>query len=114
VTLEAERPHGVAPSVDVTAAELERDPYPFLARLRAEAPVVFVPALGMWLLTRFEDVKRAHADAERFFVLCGRPHSTNWADLVAMPTGCGGRWRGRASRADERSERRHSYPRLSR
>jgi cytochrome P450 len=67
VTLEAERPHGVAPSVDVTAAELERDPYPFLARLRAEAPVVFVPALGVWLLTRFEDVKRAHADAERFY-----------------------------------------------
>jgi cytochrome P450 len=51
---------------DVSAAELERDPYPFLARLRHEAPVTYVPTLGVWLLTRFDDVKVAHSDHERF------------------------------------------------
>ncbi len=54
------------PVIDVSPTELENDPYPFLARLRAQTPVAFVPSLGVWLLTRFEDVKRAHNDVERF------------------------------------------------
>lgn len=40
----------------ITLAELEDDPYPALARLRAEEPVAFVPELDMWLLTRWDDV----------------------------------------------------------
>jgi cytochrome P450 len=55
-----------SPVVDVSVAELEDDPYPFLAMLRAEAPVAYVPALGLWMLTRFDDVKLAHGDRERF------------------------------------------------
>lgn len=40
------------PSADwVTLDELEHDPHPVLARLRAEHPVAWVPALGMWLVT---------------------------------------------------------------
>ncbi|MFZ0381464.1 MAG: hypothetical protein WCD11_05695 [Solirubrobacteraceae bacterium] len=70
--------------------------------------------LGASLRNGLATVDPASMDVARFFVLCGRPHSTNWADLVAMPTGCAGRWRRRASRADECSERRHSYPSLSR
>ena len=35
----------------VTLEALEHDPHPVLARLRAEHPVVFVPALGMWIVT---------------------------------------------------------------
>jgi hypothetical protein len=35
----------------VTLEALEHDPHPVLARLRAEHPVVFVPALGMWMVT---------------------------------------------------------------
>jgi cytochrome P450 len=43
---------GRIPSADwVTLDELEHDPHPALARLRAEHPVVFVPALGMWIVT---------------------------------------------------------------
>lgn len=61
------------PVIDVSPAELEHDPYPFLAQLRAQAPVAFVPSLGVWLLTRFEDVKRAHNDVERFRTY-GPPH----------------------------------------
>lgn len=38
-------------------AELERDPYPFYAALRAEAPVAFVPAAHQWLVTRYDDVQ---------------------------------------------------------
>ena len=53
-------------TADVATHELEDDPYPFLAWMRAEQPVAFVPALGVWLLTRFDDVKWAHADLEQF------------------------------------------------
>jgi cytochrome P450 len=37
----------------VTVAELERDPYPIYARLRREAPVCFIPAVGLWFVTRY-------------------------------------------------------------
>jgi cytochrome P450 len=40
----------------VTLEELERDPYPIYARLRAEEPVSFVPAVGLWLVTRWDGV----------------------------------------------------------
>lgn len=40
------------PSADwVTLDDLERDPHPTLARLRAAHPVAWVPALGMWMIT---------------------------------------------------------------
>ena len=45
--------------------ELEDDPYPALAWLREHSPVAFLPATGMWLLTRFEDVRDAHRESER-------------------------------------------------
>ena len=35
------------------------DPYPTLARMRAEDPVHWSPALKSWVLTRYDDVKRA-------------------------------------------------------
>ena len=35
------------------------DPYPMLARLRAEDPAHWSPALKAWVLTRYDDVKRA-------------------------------------------------------
>jgi cytochrome P450 len=40
----------------VTLEELERDPYPIYKRLRDEAAVVYVDAVGLWLATRWEDV----------------------------------------------------------
>ena len=36
----------------ITLAELEQDPHPALARLRASEPVSWVPALGAWIVTR--------------------------------------------------------------
>jgi cytochrome P450 len=36
---------------------LEEDPYPIYARLRQEAPVCFIPAVGLWFVTRYQDVE---------------------------------------------------------
>jgi cytochrome P450 len=40
----------------ITLEALERDPYPIYAQLREEAPVAFVEAVGLWLVTRWDDV----------------------------------------------------------
>jgi cytochrome P450 len=45
-----------APRVDIDVEDFWRDPYPTLARLRAEAPIAYVPQLGSTLLTRHEDI----------------------------------------------------------
>jgi cytochrome P450 len=47
-------------------AELEHDPYPALARLRAHEPVAFVPELDLWLITRWDDVEYVHQQPELF------------------------------------------------
>ena len=43
----------------VTVEALDRDPYPIYARLRDEAPVCLVPAVGLWFVTRWADVEEA-------------------------------------------------------
>jgi cytochrome P450 len=49
----------------VTVEDLDRDPYPVYARLREETPVAYVPAVNVWMLTRWSDVERAAAEPER-------------------------------------------------
>jgi cytochrome P450 len=56
----------VAPAV--TLAALETDPHPVLARLRAAAPVCWVPVLGAWLVTGYDEAVGVLRDAERFTV----------------------------------------------
>jgi cytochrome P450 len=41
----------------ITVEDLERDPYPIFARLRAEEPVAWVPAVNCWLVTRAAEVE---------------------------------------------------------
>lgn len=56
-------------SADIFSREHKRDPYPFYARLRAEAPVyqVKTPIFGpVWLITRYDDVVACLKDADRF------------------------------------------------
>jgi cytochrome P450 len=48
--------------------ELEHDPHPLLARLRAEEPVSWLPALDGWLVTRRDLALRAMRDPETFTV----------------------------------------------
>jgi cytochrome P450 len=50
----------------ITLEELERDPYPAYERLRDDEPVSFVPAVGLWLVTRHDDVKTVATDPETF------------------------------------------------
>lgn len=40
----------------ITVEDLERDPYPIYARLRADEPVSRVESVGLWLITRWDDV----------------------------------------------------------
>lgn len=47
---------GTAPRFDIDPAAFWRDPYPALARLRAEAPIAHVPQLGSTLFTRRDDI----------------------------------------------------------
>ena len=41
----------------ITVEGLEADPYPIYKRLRAEAPVCWVESVGLWLVTRWDDVE---------------------------------------------------------
>ena len=50
----------------ITVADLERDPYPIYARLRAEAPVAWVPAVNCWLVTRADEVEIVTTKTELF------------------------------------------------
>ncbi|MEU0931402.1 cytochrome P450 [Streptomyces malaysiensis] len=43
-----------------------RDPYPWLDRLRAEAPVTYHPDTGLWLVSRYDEVRRALLDPALF------------------------------------------------
>lgn len=51
---------------EVSVADLEANPDPILARMRAEEPVCWVPALDMWLVTRWDDVATLEAEPDRF------------------------------------------------
>ena len=50
----------------ITVEELDRDPYPIYARMRREAPVCFVPAVGLWFVTRWADVEHAATHVDLF------------------------------------------------
>jgi cytochrome P450 len=43
-------------TTDISLEDLERDPHPILAELRAAEPVSYLPNLEMWLVTRWDDV----------------------------------------------------------
>ncbi len=50
----------------ITVDQLDDDPYPIYARMRDEAPVCHVPVVGLWFVTRWEDVERAASHPELF------------------------------------------------
>ncbi len=52
----------------VTVEQLELDPWPVVARLQAEEPVSWLPALGAWFVTGRDLVIEAMRDADRFTV----------------------------------------------
>ena len=52
----------------ITRNDLEGDPHPLLAQLRAHEPVSWLPALGGWLVTRRDLALRVMRDAAAFTV----------------------------------------------
>jgi cytochrome P450 len=52
----------------ITLAELDEDPHPALARLRESEPVSWIPALGGWLVTRYDFAQDVMRDAASFTV----------------------------------------------
>jgi cytochrome P450 len=56
------------PAGSVTLAELESDPHPALARLRATAPACWVPVLGAWLVTGYDPAVEVLRDSRTFTV----------------------------------------------
>jgi len=57
-----------SPADLVTLADLEADPHPALARLRAGSPVSWLPALGAWLVTGYDLAVEVMRDARTFTV----------------------------------------------
>ena len=76
--------HGLSPSLaaarraafpvgaGVTLESLTRDPYAVYRQLRDVEPVSWLPALGMWYLTRHEDVQAVLLDTARFTTASAR------------------------------------------
>lgn len=52
----------------ITLAELDEDPHPALARLRASEPVSWIAALDGWLVTRYDLAQEVMRDAASFTV----------------------------------------------
>lgn len=51
-------------AASITVDQLDDDPYPIYARMRREAPACFVPAVGLWFVTRWADVEFAASHPE--------------------------------------------------
>lgn len=92
-----------APLFPVDLATFHADPYPALARMRAEAPVCFVPELGATLITRRADVWR---EEKRVDLL-----SSDQPD--GLMTRLMGQNLMRRDGADHAAERRALFPALS-
>ena len=73
---------------------LVSDPFPFYARLRDEDPAHWSPSLKSWVLTRYDDVKRACLDTEGmssdrlrpFFATLPGPEAARIAQLMRYLT----------------------------
>ena len=116
--VEAQRRAALPLGAAVTLSELDQDPHPVLARLRAAEPVSWLPSLEGWLVTRHDlvaggDARRADVHRRRPAVLHRpggraehaqprrrRARSPPRAVRGAVPRRCG----GGAVRADHRSE----------
>jgi cytochrome P450 len=51
---------------EISVEQLEADPYPIYKQLRAEEPVCFVDSVGLWLVTRWDDVQHVDKSPELF------------------------------------------------
>ena len=91
----------------ISLPDLEADPDPILARLRSEEPVAWVPAMEMWLVTRWDDVVYMEDHPELFsaatepsflaralgqnMLTCDPPEHTRLQAIMQPPFQSGGR-----------------------
>jgi cytochrome P450 len=66
VTAAGPDPQGFPLGRAVSIEQLEADPYPFYAQLQRAEPISWIAALGMWWVTRYEDVRAIAMDDARF------------------------------------------------
>lgn len=52
--------------LDLFDESFTRDPHPWLDRLRSDAPVHHDPATGLWLVSRYDDIRRVLLDPAAF------------------------------------------------
>jgi len=70
----------------VDLAELESDPYPVYARLRRHQPVAWVPALGVWIVTRWPDVRRVLSSPQSFVTTYASPAARICGEQTMLAT----------------------------
>ncbi|MBT5579606.1 MAG: cytochrome P450, partial [Acidimicrobiaceae bacterium] len=91
----------------ISLADLEREPAPILARLRTQEPVCWIPAMDMWLVTRWDDVAFMEEHPELFtaatepsflartlgsnMLTCDPPVHTRLQEIMQPPFQPGGR-----------------------
>lgn len=96
----AERRRRFPLGAGLETATLDEDPYPHLARLRADEPVSWIDSLGMWYVTRHEDVRALLADSR---LGNDSPHSpvrdTFGPQMLSADGAEHTRWRGAAQRS---------------
>ena len=51
---------------EISVEQLEDDPYPVYKQLRAEEPVCYVDSVGLWLVTRWDDVQHVDKSPDLF------------------------------------------------
>ena len=91
-------PHPSIPVADwVTRADLIADPYPIYARLRAESPVCWVPAVNKVVITKFNDCIAAEQNPDVF---------SSHMSYAHMIVGMGGRPMIRKDGPEHASERK--------
>ena len=88
---------------DITLDELDRDPYPVFARLREREPISWLPALNMWYVVGYEDVRTALFDSTR--LTTASPHSTIFDTFGAQVLTTEGATHDRYRQADETAVR---------
>jgi cytochrome P450 len=71
------------PFFDPARAAYRADPYPFLARLRREAPVFWSPELRSWVLTRYGECADVLRDNQRFTMDPARTTGTRAEAILA-------------------------------
>lgn len=54
--------------MDMLLSDLDRDPYPVLARMRASERLSWVEELGMWFVTNYDDAQAILRDNQNFIV----------------------------------------------